>query len=138
MYGNTFNNPHTHKKENAWKHIPCYSIVQMYAYGKSLSHILEDNLWHNFKSNRKYNNYYAEVQRKPLHIKKHFMKMLISHHFIAIFLYKKLKCAKKLYLFAIYGFCHSIIFYFTTAFFWATSITFGNPSINDGMAAIWN
>ena len=30
----------------------------------------------------------------------------------------------------------SLIFYFTTAFFWA--ITFGNPSINDGMAAIWN
>ena len=30
----------------------------------------------------------------------------------------------------------SLIFYFTTAFFWA--ITFENPSINDGMAAIWN
>ena len=30
----------------------------------------------------------------------------------------------------------SLIFYFKTAFFWA--ITFGNPSINDGMALIWN
>ena len=30
----------------------------------------------------------------------------------------------------------SLIFYFTTAFFWA--ITFENPSINDEMAAIWN
>ena len=30
----------------------------------------------------------------------------------------------------------NLIFYFTTAFFWA--ITFGNPSINDWMALIWN
>ena len=30
----------------------------------------------------------------------------------------------------------SLIFDFKSAFFWA--IAFGNPSINDGMALIWN
>ena len=34
------------------------------------------------------------------------------------------------------NFVISLIFYFTTAFVWA--ITFGNPSINDWMALIWN
>ena len=49
----------------------------------------------------------------------------------------KLRYAKKSDTYSPHmDFVISLIFYFTTAFFWA--ITFENPSINDGMAAIWN
>ena len=68
----------------------------------------------------------------------HFVVLFIFHHFIAIFLkqIKKLKFATtKNDTYSPYmDFVISLIFYFTTASFWA--ITFGNPSINDEMALI--
>ena len=71
-------------------------------------------------------------------IKNIFVKILIFHHFVAIFL-KKIKNLnlQKIDTYSPYmNFVICIIFYFTTAFFWA--ITFGNPSINDGMVLICN
>ena len=50
---------------------------------------------------------------------------------------KKSKYAKKNDTYSPHmDFVINLIFYFTTAFFWA--ITFENPSINDWMALIWN